>query len=271
VAPHVDPLPLVASAFVHVAQEGVREPWPLEVYDHDGVAHNVTTVPGDVVFYEGHSAIHGRPFPLNGSCFASVGESSLGARLLLRLRSARLASSDSLSRRLVSQSGTVVHFEPVAPLHSVGAELVDRHYPPYLLRGSSWEYEWRDEHPGGWELFRHPWELAERGDLEGLRLAADVDAGLLSQPNPETGWEPLLYACLRGHLDSAAFLVGEGGADPNAAYPGCPHFLSALHASNLKWGEDSAISRFLVSQGAVVDPLRQFNQSAPAEEDLYGL
>jgi hypothetical protein len=165
----------------------------------------------------------------------------------------------------------VVHFEPVAPLQSVGAEHVDRHYPPYLLRDSSWEYEWRMDHPHGWELFRHPCELAERGDLPMLRLAAEIDPGLLSRPSSETGWEPLLYACLRGHLDVAVFLVDEGGVNVNAAYPDDPHFRSALHASDLKWGDQSAISLYLRSAGA--DPLRRFNlnQSSPVGEDLYGL
>ena len=35
-APHVDRLPLVSSAIINVAQD-VDEPWPLEVYGHDGV------------------------------------------------------------------------------------------------------------------------------------------------------------------------------------------------------------------------------------------
>jgi prolyl 4-hydroxylase len=70
-APHVDRLPLVTSVIINVAQD-VHDPWPLEIYDHDGVAHNVTMQPGDMILYESHSAIHGRPFPLNGSCFANI-------------------------------------------------------------------------------------------------------------------------------------------------------------------------------------------------------
>jgi len=44
----VDRLPLVSSAIINVAQD-VDEPWPLEVIGHDGNAHNVTMVPGDLV------------------------------------------------------------------------------------------------------------------------------------------------------------------------------------------------------------------------------
>lgn len=57
-APHVDRLPLVTSAIINVAQD-VEEPWPLEVYAHDGNAYNVTLEPGDMLLYESHSVIHG--------------------------------------------------------------------------------------------------------------------------------------------------------------------------------------------------------------------
>ena len=64
-APHVDRTPLVLSALVNVAQD-VDAPWPIELYGHDGRAHNVTLAPGDMVLYEGHSVVHGMPFPLAG-------------------------------------------------------------------------------------------------------------------------------------------------------------------------------------------------------------
>ena len=68
-APHVDRIPLVISAIVNVAQD-VDEPWPLEVYGHDGNAYNITMEVGDIIFYESHSVIHGRPFPLKGRYYA---------------------------------------------------------------------------------------------------------------------------------------------------------------------------------------------------------
>jgi hypothetical protein len=66
-SPHVDRYPLVTSCIINVAQD-VDEPWPLEVYDRQGKAVNVTMEAGDIVFYESHSLIHGRPFPLRGRC-----------------------------------------------------------------------------------------------------------------------------------------------------------------------------------------------------------
>lgn len=70
-APHVDRLPLVSSVIINVAQD-VEEPWVLEVIGHDGQATNITMEPGDMVLYESHSVLHGRPFPLKGSYYANV-------------------------------------------------------------------------------------------------------------------------------------------------------------------------------------------------------
>ena len=47
-ATHVDRMPLVSSAILNVDQD-VDEPWPIEVYAHDGKAYNVTMEPGDMV------------------------------------------------------------------------------------------------------------------------------------------------------------------------------------------------------------------------------
>ena len=70
-APHVDRLPLVSSAIINVDQD-IDEPWPLEVIGHDGIAHNITMEPGEMILYESHSVIHGRPYPLKGSFYANL-------------------------------------------------------------------------------------------------------------------------------------------------------------------------------------------------------
>lgn len=44
--PHVDRIPLVSSAIFNVAQD-LDEDWPLEVFDRDGNAVNVTMEPGE--------------------------------------------------------------------------------------------------------------------------------------------------------------------------------------------------------------------------------
>jgi len=70
-SPHADRNPLISSCIINVDQD-VDEDWPLEVYGRDGLAVNVTMKPGDMVLYESHSLIHGRPFPLKGRYFANI-------------------------------------------------------------------------------------------------------------------------------------------------------------------------------------------------------
>lgn len=76
-APHVDRLPLVSSAILHIASSSSsndddEEPWMLEVIGHNGQAQNLTMQPGEMVLYESHSVIHGRPYPLKGKFYANL-------------------------------------------------------------------------------------------------------------------------------------------------------------------------------------------------------
>ena len=73
-ATHVDRDPLITSAIINVDQDigNMYEPWPLEVYGHDGRAQNITMIPGDMVLYESHSVLHGRPFPMKGKYYANI-------------------------------------------------------------------------------------------------------------------------------------------------------------------------------------------------------
>jgi prolyl 4-hydroxylase len=69
---HVDRLPLVSSLIINVFQEDMEGEWPLEVYSHNGKAHNITLEPGDAVMYESHTVLHGRPFPLKKGNYANL-------------------------------------------------------------------------------------------------------------------------------------------------------------------------------------------------------
>jgi hypothetical protein len=67
-------VPLVISAIVNVAQDNDNavEDWVLEVIGHDGVAVNLTVAPGEMIAYESHSVLHGRPYPLTGRYYANL-------------------------------------------------------------------------------------------------------------------------------------------------------------------------------------------------------
>jgi hypothetical protein len=66
-------VPLVISAIVNVAQDNkAAEDWVLEVIGHDGIAVNLTVAPGEMILYESHSILHGRPYPLSGRYYANL-------------------------------------------------------------------------------------------------------------------------------------------------------------------------------------------------------
>jgi prolyl 4-hydroxylase len=180
----VDRLPLVSSAIINVAQE-VDEPWYLEVYDHQGVAHNVTMEPGDLVLYESHSIIHGRPFKMNGKLYANI----------------------------------FVHFEPLGlPLDMPVDQLdkFDLDFPPYIIPGSSWESEWRTSNPNGWSLMKDPVTLVQRGDLRTLKYIAKLNPAKLHEDDGTSAkWKPIHEAVRSGHLDILKFLIEEGDVDKN--------------------------------------------------------
>jgi len=60
------------SAVLQIAQSGVEEPWPLQVIDFNGKKHDITLEPGEMILYEGHKLIHGRPYPFNGTRFSNA-------------------------------------------------------------------------------------------------------------------------------------------------------------------------------------------------------
>ena len=193
-APHVDRLPLVSSAIVNVAQD-VNEPWPLEVYGRDGKAYNVTMEPGDMILYESHSLIHGRPFPLKGRYYANI----------------------------------FIHFEPIGhsetafPDHLFQYD-VDQLYrnskkkqaghennqlilPSYIISGSAEETNRRQRSPATYKNHLkapyHPekgdvHEAAQTGNLNKLREVAKRDKELLHSKD-ENGWQPIHEGARAGY------------------------------------------------------------------------
>eukprot|EP00560_Eucampia_antarctica_P009426 CAMPEP_0197828226 /NCGR_PEP_ID=MMETSP1437-20131217/4854_1 /TAXON_ID=49252 ORGANISM="Eucampia antarctica, Strain CCMP1452" /NCGR_SAMPLE_ID=MMETSP1437 /ASSEMBLY_ACC=CAM_ASM_001096 /LENGTH=607 /DNA_ID=CAMNT_0043429391 /DNA_START=24 /DNA_END=1847 /DNA_ORIENTATION=+ len=64
---HVDRLSThVVSLIVNVAQGGLDQEWPVEVFDHAGRLHEVVMEPGDIVYYESAKNLHSRNRPLVG-------------------------------------------------------------------------------------------------------------------------------------------------------------------------------------------------------------
>jgi prolyl 4-hydroxylase len=227
-SPHVDRLPLVSSCIVNVDQD-VDEPWPLEVYDRQGNAVNVTMEPGDMVLYESGSLIHGRPFPLKGRFYANI----------------------------------FIHFEPTGRRlgdHSLKyLEELDEFYPPYLAKDSPELSSWKSKNPGGWKRpapasmihENHSPEAhhaAAIGDINKLALLARNDNKALHRKDGN-GWQPLHEAARGGHTDAVKLLV-EHGADIDACTGHGSGGYSPLEIAKQALGDTHSIIDYLVSLGA---------------------
>jgi hypothetical protein len=225
-SPHVDRLPLVSSCIVNVAQD-VDEPWPLEIYDREGNAVNVTMEPGDMVLYESGSLIHGRPFPLKGRYFANI----------------------------------FIHFEPTGRhiYHRSGEpdDALSNDFPPYIIRGSPEEPNWRRRNPTGWKM---PSPSATHVDLpEGHLAAAAGDVDRLAEiavknerllhHTDSNGWQPIHEAARSGHEDVISLLVAKG-VDYNARTHGGKGSTPLNIAINAL-SEKHPVSQYLISLGAL--------------------
>jgi len=247
-APHVDRLPLVSSAIINVAQD-VDEEWPLEVIAHDGKAYNITMQPGDMVLYESHSVMHGRPFPLKGRYYANV----------------------------------FIHFEPTGhslrheeKMHQYDAEELytlaleeedyedyeDEELPHYIIEGSPEADRWRQKFsntlpkiktvPSEGITLAHT--TAAEGNLAKLKALAKDDKDILFSVD-ENGWQPLHEAVRGGHTYVVEYLLKEG-ADVNAR-TGHGKGGSALWWAKKTLDDDHPTVVLLVKNGGVaIAPLK---------------
>ena len=232
--PHCDRMPLISSAIINVDQD-VDEPWFLEVYDHAGVAHNVSMAPGDLVLYESHSVIHGRPFPMKGKYYANI----------------------------------FVHFEPLGPPRDAPSMTnnnnTDVTYPPYLIPDSSWAPDWRKDNPQGWKQNLNPIAMVERNDMTAIRYLGSMNASKLLDEDDGTAaqWKAIHEAARLGYVDILKYLIEEHGANPNE-----PCYVTALPTplalAHKFLGENHEASLYLQSVGGVLKPLP--TSSAQQEE-----
>jgi prolyl 4-hydroxylase len=228
--PHVDDLPLVCSAIINVAQS-VEEPWPLEVYGRDGMAVNITMSPGDIVLYESHSLIHGRPFPLMGKYYSNV----------------------------------FIHFEPQQEENAVfqppyfvpgtPKELVDLYYTQGRAGTNGYSGEVAREvveKLDDWSSDEEDWAPAHyaayRGDTEALKKYLKEQKVKVNERDDD-GWTLLAYAAHSGHVKTVRFLV-ESGANVDIIIfedEDNGEEVTAHEIARRNWGDDSEIVRFLSS------------------------
>ena len=245
-ATHVDRMPLVSSAILNVAQD-VDEPWPLEVIGHDGKAYNVTMEPGDMVLYESHSVLHGRPFPLKGRFMANIFIHFEPTGHSLRHNMGLDAEHD------VDQA----YRDSFANLQA-GHEHANNGLPPYIVENSPEASRWKRSHPEGFASTQHrktsfttgstdAHKAAQEGDVDALKRHVGKDKKVVNKQDVN-GWTPLHEATRGGHLEAIKYLI-ENGADPNIT-------TGSRGGTSLWWakqehGSDSPVVEFLESIGAL--------------------
>lgn len=217
-APHVDRLPLVSSAIINVAQD-LDEDWPIEVIGHDGKAHNVTMEPGDMVLYESHSVVHGRPFALKGRYYANI----------------------------------FVHFAPLG----TSSDENDEDYVPNFVANDSPEAEkyWRSQLAGdrydeadAEEEHALAQLAAQEGELTLLEDIARRNAKELSIKD-RNGWQALHEAARVGNVDVVKLLL-DHGVDIHAKTKAGQ---TALDIASDALGKDHSLVSYLESKGKSAD------------------
>lgn len=246
-ASHVDRLPLVSSAIVNVAQD-LDEPWPIEVYGRDGKAVNITMEPGDMVLYESHSTIHGRPFPLKGRYYANV-----------FIHFEPISSSLKHNIKRDDKDVDAKYKESVANKHG-GHEHHDSGLPDYIISEDSYEARtWFSEHPDAQRSAKAPafetgsteaHQAAQRGDTVTLQKVLSKEKDLVHKKD-NNGWTPLHEGARMGNMDVVKILI-DNGADVNALTSTddtTDSGESPLYWAIRELGEDNPVVAFLESVG----------------------
>ena len=175
------------------------------------------------VLYESHSIIHGRPFPLKGRFMANV----------------------------------FIHFEPI---QKIGGQVeYTGDLPPYILRGSPEEANWRSRNPDGHKLLGKikqsfttgstaAHQYAQHGDTLSLKKTLNKHAHLINVRD-ENGWSALHEAVRTGTVDTVQLLL-DRGAEMNMRSGPRQDGGSPLNLAKQYHGADHPVVTLLESRGA---------------------
>lgn len=211
------------SAVINVAQEEVEEDWVLELIDHYGKAVNITMKPGEMLLYESHSILHGRPYALKGKVYAN-----------LFVHFEPLGFSAELERQRGPQKTAEEKFEEAFARYSEGsgdqkahAEVPVFKLPHYIKEGSVEAARWRqdfvfrrEESPKQGSKHKKTMGVtnahlsAASGDLEHLKELAAENPSLLNEAD-NNGWKPIHEAARSGKTETLAYLIEVHKADVN--------------------------------------------------------
>ena len=242
-ATHVDRMPLVTSAIINVDQD-VDEPWPIEVYAHDGKAYNVTMEPGDMVLYESHSVLHGRPFPMKGRFYANIFIHFEPIGHSLRHGAAGPEGDTTSQYRRAVEEGTG------------GGHEHDTSIPPYIVEGTEEAERYHRQHPEGWKSSGAGFDTgstpahkaAMTGDVNSLKELAITNKAYLTARD-SNGWMPIHEASRGGHREAVELLLSHG-ADVNAV-SNHGRGKTPLRLAKEEHGDDHPLVEYLLSIDAI--------------------
>jgi prolyl 4-hydroxylase len=247
-ATHVDRLPLVSSAIVNVAQD-VEEPWPIEVIGHDGRAHNITMEPGDMVLYESHSVLHGRPFALKGKYYANIFIHFEPTGHSLRHADKVAAENDEYSDDVAKK-----YKKSIEKGHG-GHENSANDLPSYIKKGSAAADKWLAENhntePAVAEFTEGSTEAhlaVQEGKTKTLLKIISKKEELVHAKD-QNGWTPLHEAARTGSIDAIELLV-MNGADVNAKTVAGE---TVLYLAQSTHGVDHPTINLLTEMGAIFE------------------
>ena len=209
--PHVDRFPLVTSVIIQVDQDldttntdDDEGGWPLEVYGHNGRATNITMAPGDMVLYESHSVIHGRPFPMRGNYFANC-------FIHYEPYAPKISSSKS-------KSASNNNNEPEKEDDDDDDDNDNILIPPYLVPGSAWEKQWKQQNPDGWDTLRSlirnyrsdDGSSTSTNDMNRVETVANMVGSKGLNQQDKNGWTLLHEAARAGKVKIVQLLLNHG-------------------------------------------------------------
>lgn len=242
-ATHVDRMPLVSSAILNVDQD-VDEPWPIEVYAHDGKAYNVTMEPGEMVLYESHSVLHGRPFPLKGRFYANIFIHFEPTGHSLRHNAKEAAERAAAGRN-------------DKHLHGGHEQESGDGLPPYIQAGSVEAERWYKSHPNKRKQQSNTaktagstpaHKAAQEGNADELSLVIEKLGHLLNSKDAN-GWTPLHEGARGGHVEVVKLLIDKGANINERTDEGKGE--TPLYRSIIENGEDHPVSQMLMELGGL--------------------
>merc|ERR1711983_142186 len=220
--------------------------------------------PGEMILYESHSVLHGRPFPLKGRFYANLFVHFEPTGHTLRHHGIESETKDVDKQ-----------YEEAVENKLAGHESDHHGLPVYLMEKTPWEGRWRRENG------QYDWEptleqdagfttgstnahsAAMNGNVSALQEIANVDPQQLHAADAN-GWKPIHEAARAGHVGVIELLV-KHGADVNDRTLGGKGG-SPLYYAQEEHGHDydSPMIELLLSLGAeYIEPLEEYhlNQS----------